>query len=99
MKRILSKKWVKAICFILAAVSLPVSVCGAIVLGVCMDRGFTVTDDLRITGENLSFREQALKNITDRTRDDVLNGMYNCFVYDITETYLEYTDIDRKSVV
>lgn len=93
MKRILSKKWVKAICFILAAVSLPVSVCGAIVLGVCMDRGFKVTDDLRITGENLSFREQALKNITDRTRDDVLNGMYNCFVYDITETYLEYTDI------
>lgn len=50
MKKILSKKWIRAICFTLAAVSLPVTICGAIIFCGCMDRGFVVTNDLRIRG-------------------------------------------------
>lgn len=92
MKKILSKKWIRAICFTLAAVSLPVTICGAIIFCGCMDRGFVVTNDLRIRGENVSLREQELKNLADGVREDVLNGMYSCLLYNIVGSYSEYMD-------
>lgn len=93
MKGIIRSKGLKLVCFILAAITLPMTICAAIVCGYCIDRGFIVTNELRIEGEDLSFREKALENIAKSTRVDVLNEMYNCLLYSTLGQYSDYLDM------
>lgn len=95
MKGIIRSKGLKLVCFVLAAITLPITICAAIVCSYCIDRGFTVTKELRIEGEDVSFREQELENIAESTRQEVLNDMYNCLLNNNIRLYSYY--IDRYS--
>lgn len=92
MKRKIRRKFIKAVCFILAAVSLPVTICASIIFGICMDRGFTVTDSLKLESEDGSIYEAELEHIVSNKRTEVLERVYNSFIYgcDPLENYKEY---------
>lgn len=83
-------KWLKAICFIMAGVSMAVTLCASIVFAVCICNGFTVTKDFKISGDDRSFREQALYNLAEQERNIVLNEMYDSLLYNNVWDYSQY---------
>lgn len=87
MKRLLRRKWIKVICGILAAVSLPVTICAAIVFGVYMERGCIVTNSLKLAGKNESIREMEIESIAEYKRMEILDGLYMNFLYDNSIDY------------
>lgn len=90
MNKLIRKKWLKVVSFLLAAVSLPVTVSAAIIFGICVDRDYIAVNEHDIGFKESSFKEKEIERLAEEYRHNVLDGAYKCLVGGFEGEYSDY---------